>query len=122
MNKFVTLIKILVGTLVIYEVCCSLSLISSLIQYSQVLGDIDSVTKLGSSLTLLASLAKVVAAISVHYYVSKRTERTPENKVHLSKLLWTVTFATSVVTLFLIMTTENHRENVTLQSVEKSTS
>ena len=111
MNKLALVVKIIAVIACIYEACFSSNLVNSIIQYGQVAGMIDSAIKTSTFSMLISSIGKITSACYAYNYVSKRSERTPENKINLSKLLWSVTFASSLVTLVILSCLDDHREN-----------
>ena len=109
-NKLALVVKIIAVLACIYEACVSTNVVYSIVQYRQVVGEIDSAIKTSAFSVLVSSIGKIISACYAHNYVSKRSERTPENKINLSKLFWTVTFASSLVTLVILSCLDDHQE------------
>ena len=69
----------------------------------------DTVLQTGSVAFIINAVVKIVSMIQAHSYASKRTDRTPENRLNLTKFTWMVTIASTTVTLISLYILEKHR-------------
>ena len=108
-KTIIKVIKIVTIISILCEACFAGNLATGLIQYSEIATKMDIVLQVGSVAYFISAVGRIISAIQAHNYVKQRTDRTPENKINLSKFFWIVTIGSTLVTVTCLHLIEKHR-------------